>query len=319
MDGLISVIMPVYNAEKYLSVTIKSILNQTYHNLQLILVDDGSTDGSGDICDKYANKDKRVTVIHKENAGVSSARNRGIDVMEGEYLYFMDSDDELYPNAFQDFIYTFSKYNIDAIIFGWNVIDMTRRTKKRCVSPGMNGIADKKQIMDEIICHDEQGGGGYPWNKIWRVKDKKDIPKFRLDLFAYEDKLWVLEMLCCYSKVWLEEKNYYNYFLRNTSLSHKKYSSDTWRNVILAHYRICEIVQELDEDLFRHSKRIYQTAVSNALFYSVIHFDKKLTKELKGHNLIKLKWNQSDYVSYIKNKFIRLWKHFSTNRTEERF
>ncbi|MDE6252658.1 MAG: glycosyltransferase family 2 protein [Lachnospiraceae bacterium] len=316
MDGLISIIMPVYNAEKYLPNTIESLLNQTYHNLELILVDDGSTDKSGRICDEYANKDKRVTVIHKENSGVSSARNAGMNIMQGEYLYFIDSDDELHSDALQNFVYTFSQYDTDVIIFGWNVIDITKGTKKRSVSPGKSGIADKNHIMDEIICYDEQGGGGYPWNKIWRVRNKKDIPRFRLDLFAYEDKLWVLEMLCCYSKIWLEGKEYYNYFVRNTSLSHKKYTADTWRSVLLAHYRICEIVRDLDENLCRHSDLKYQTAVSNALFYGVIHSDKELIKELKGNTLIRLKWNQSDYVSYIKNKFIRIWKHFSTDMME---
>lgn len=90
---LISVIVPVYNVEKFLSRCLNSILAQTYNNLEVILVDDGSTDNSGKICDDYALKDKRIRVIHKQNGGVSSARNMALSVAKGEYIGFVDSDD----------------------------------------------------------------------------------------------------------------------------------------------------------------------------------------------------------------------------------
>lgn len=93
MCNLISIIIPVYNVEKYLCECIDSVANQTYKNLEIILVDDGSTDDSGKICDEYALKDARIKVIHKENGGLSSARNAGLNVFSGSYLMFVDSDD----------------------------------------------------------------------------------------------------------------------------------------------------------------------------------------------------------------------------------
>ena len=93
MEELISVIVPVYNVEKYLNRCVESIMNQTYKNLQIILIDDGSNDRSGKICDEYAEKDKRIEVIHKENAGVSAARNKGLDKAKGEWITFVDADD----------------------------------------------------------------------------------------------------------------------------------------------------------------------------------------------------------------------------------
>ena len=93
MNPKISVIVPVYNVEKYLCSCIDSILAQTFTDFELLLIDDGSRDKSGEICDEYANKDCRVKVFHKENGGVSSARNLGIDESKGEYLFFVDSDD----------------------------------------------------------------------------------------------------------------------------------------------------------------------------------------------------------------------------------
>ena len=95
MEKLVSIIVPVYNVENYLTECIESTLKQTYHNVEIILIDDGSTDRSGKICDTYANKDNRIKVFHKKNGGLSDARNMGIGKVTGEYIYFLDSDDIL--------------------------------------------------------------------------------------------------------------------------------------------------------------------------------------------------------------------------------
>lgn len=101
MDKKISVIVPIYNTEKYLKKCVDSILSQTYRNLEVVLVDDGSTDGSGKICDEYAENDARVRVIHKENGGLSSARNAGLDAATGDFIAFVDSDDRISPDIYE--------------------------------------------------------------------------------------------------------------------------------------------------------------------------------------------------------------------------
>ena len=93
MEPLLSIIVPIYNVEQYIDKCIQSILNQTYQNLEIILVDDGATDRSGSIADSYAAKDKRIKVFHKENGGISDARNYGLDHVTGDYILFVDSDD----------------------------------------------------------------------------------------------------------------------------------------------------------------------------------------------------------------------------------
>lgn len=118
----ISVIVPVYNSEQYLPKCIDSILAQTFSDFELILVNDGSKDGSGDICDEYAQKDKRVRVYHKENGGVSSARNLGLDNAKGEWVYFVDSDDWIDPDCFRTVSDYFEK-DIDIIRFGFRQIN----------------------------------------------------------------------------------------------------------------------------------------------------------------------------------------------------
>ena len=108
-EPLVSVIVPIYNSGKYLDKCIDSIVNQTYKNLEIILVDDGSTDNAPEICDEWAKKDERIKVIHQENGGVSKARNVGLDNVTGEYISFVDSDDYVVRN-YIDFLY----YNLHA-------------------------------------------------------------------------------------------------------------------------------------------------------------------------------------------------------------
>lgn len=113
--GLISVIVPVYKVEKYLPKCIESIINQTHKNIEIILVDDGSPDNCGKICDEYAQRDERIKVVHKENGGLSSARNAGLDIVTGKYISFIDSDDYIAEN-FIDYMYSvLKKENVDVV------------------------------------------------------------------------------------------------------------------------------------------------------------------------------------------------------------
>ena len=109
----ISIIVPVYQAEKYISKCIESIVNQTYKNLEIILVDDGSTDRSGEICDEYGKKDNRIVVVHNKNKGVSVARNCGLDIATGDYITFVDSDDYIDLQMYSEMMKVVEKYSCD--------------------------------------------------------------------------------------------------------------------------------------------------------------------------------------------------------------
>ena len=110
-NPFISIVVPIYNVEKYLKKCVESILNQTYKNFELILVDDGSPDRCGEICEDLKKKDLRIRVIHKENGGLSSARNAGIDVAKGEYIGFVDSDDYIEPFMYEKLVNAVVKDN----------------------------------------------------------------------------------------------------------------------------------------------------------------------------------------------------------------
>ncbi|MBP1553759.1 MAG: glycosyltransferase family 2 protein [Oscillospiraceae bacterium] len=125
---MISIIIPVYNAEKYIEKCVDSLVNQTYKNLEIILVNDGSTDNSGSLCDSFAAKDDRIKVIHKQNGGVSSARNAGLDAATGEYITFADSDDWLDTSAFDICAAEMKKNNLDLLVCGYNTVFPNRIT-----------------------------------------------------------------------------------------------------------------------------------------------------------------------------------------------
>ena len=123
MSGpLISVIVPVYNVEPYLTACVESVLRQTYSNLEVILLDDGSTDGSGRLCDGFAQKDARVRAVHQQNSGVSAARNAGLDMAKGDYLYFLDGDDWALETMVEETVSIMEAGGYDLCAWGMNIV-----------------------------------------------------------------------------------------------------------------------------------------------------------------------------------------------------
>lgn len=118
-DEKISIVIPIYNTEQYLDKCVDSVLNQTYKNLEVILVDDGSTDDSGKICDYYAAKDQRVVIIHQRNQGNNVARKNGVKIANGDYVGFVDSDDWIEPDMYQCMVDNIKKNNADIVSVGF--------------------------------------------------------------------------------------------------------------------------------------------------------------------------------------------------------
>lgn len=161
----ISVIVPIYNVEKYIKQSIESILNQTYNKLEIILVDDGSKDLSGSICDEYSKKDNRIKVIHKENGGLSSARNAGLDVATGKYVMFIDSDDYFENNSCEVLYNEIEKRNADYVI--GNYIHVTHDGIK-WDKPVFNDIDDNFKTSIEDYQKSFFVMNSVVWNKIFK-------------------------------------------------------------------------------------------------------------------------------------------------------
>ena len=225
---LLSIIIPVFNTKKeYLIQAIESVLNQTYKNIELILIDDGSTNDAPIICDEYSNKDSRVKVIHQKNAGVSFARNKGIDTSIGDYIFFMDNDDWIEPEAFELVIDYIEKTNTDVCFFDVNYI-MKDTTKSSDLGIRFNETYYNMQDNNSLIAFTWLG---LPFNFITKSACIKD--KCYYKSIVHEDNLFVYNLYPFVSSFSIIKKPLYNYRLTEESASHKPRLDFDVRNNIL--------------------------------------------------------------------------------------
>lgn len=151
---MISVIVPVYNTKEYLERCINSLLVQTYRDMEIILVDDGSTDGSGELCDRFADREQRIRVFHKENGGSSSARNLGIDNAKGDYIGFVDSDDYVDADMYEKLYAAIREYHVNAAQIGRDEIDPDGNVLPDiCIPPEKNECIAPEKFMEELLMH----------------------------------------------------------------------------------------------------------------------------------------------------------------------
>lgn len=194
--SFISIVTPVYNTAQYLPRCIESVLNQSFRDFELLLVDDGSTDGSGGICDRYENKDNRIRVFHKKNGGVSSARNLGIVNAFGEWLLFVDSDDELPPKALQTLVDCISD-DVDSVLGG--IVEVNENGDEWVLETTVEQVLSKKQTVVSLY-----GGYGSYYTYcgyicIWLLR-KSVISDHSLafdpSIAIKEDSLFLMQFVC---------------------------------------------------------------------------------------------------------------------------
>lgn len=206
----ISVIIPVYNPGRYFEKCINSILNQTYRNLEIILVDDGSTDGSEKACDDYAQKDNRIKVIHQKNSGVSKARNAGLHIATGDYYHFPDSDDYMEPDSYEYLLGLVEKTKCDVINFE-HFITYPDREITHSYPEEFYGACNQRQALGKLA-----GGVQFCWNKLFSKKlitasgDFAGI-KFREDIVRGEDTLFAASAIERTESVWFDQRPLYHY------------------------------------------------------------------------------------------------------------
>ena len=211
---LISVIVPVYNVEPYLRQCLDSVVNQTYKNIEIILVDDGSPDHCGEICDGYARKDSRIIVIHQENAGLSAARNAALDIARGEYFMFVDSDDWVEPIFCEKALEMVLENQVEMAIFGFYSI-FKNDTKPRKAKASR--MVDRIETYRHIILHNENSFGNAVWNKIFhrRLFQNLRFPVGKI----YEDIGIMYKLIHQTPQIYVSNALLYNYRRRNQSIS----------------------------------------------------------------------------------------------------
>ncbi|UMB60335.1 glycosyltransferase [Lutibacter sp. A80] len=216
MNKYLSVIVPVYNVEDYLHKCIDSIINQTFHHLEIILVNDGSTDTSAQICDNYAKKDTRIKVIHQSNAGVSVARNKGIEIAMGEYITFIDSDDFIEEDFIETLYTTSKKNNLDIVISNFHK-EQEEIINERKSNFSTTKVFDRLEIQEKIIPFFlKEDGLNSCCNKIYKADlIKNNAINFPIGITNGEDALFNLQ---CFNKATkVQFINYAGYYYREVT------------------------------------------------------------------------------------------------------
>lgn len=305
-NSLISIIIPVYKAESTIHRCVNSILSQTFNDFELILVDDGSPDNSGAICDECALKDSRVHVIHKSNGGASSARNAGLDIMKGEYVTFIDSDDYVLDR----YIEHLRSVDADLVIGGFK--DMPKPNGNIICCP--NAVYDKYSIGDFLSQEINSILFKSPCSKLFNVKIiQKSNLRFDINIHFGEDSVFMLQYLClCESLATVDFPDYmyyipsvnkyfisynsYKYIVRKKVYEYKKLQET--KNMVGGTYLATEL-HDLTSRLFINEFSHKFTFHDYKLFYNIF----SSTPEIEHMNPQKGGYLYRTVISSLQNKY----------------
>ncbi len=296
---LVSVLVPVYNVERYVTQCVDSIINQTYRELQIVLFDDGSTDHSLDICHHYASQDNRIEVYHQENQGVATTRNNLLGKIKGDFVLFVDSDDWIEPDAIESAVELAREHEADIVTFN-NVIN-----DRHCKKGDSNVIIwTQEECVHQFLRHISFNGS--LWNKLIRTSVLLN-ERFHDHISYGEDALFCWHILQHVKKVIITPNQYYHYRLNDASISNQKYD----KKKMSGH----QVWKQISEETCRLWPKYEHVAIANyaisdmwQLFYaaqsdySYDHNIKCFQKNLRNHLLLVLK---SDLIN-IKKKFFAL-------------
>lgn len=269
IDKYLSVVVPVYNVEAYLHQCIGSIKNQTFKDLEIILINDGSTDSSGKICDEYSNLDSRIRVLHQENAGVSAARNSGIALASGDYITFVDSDDWLDANMYEEMWKVSESSLVDLVMCDFKNI---KQNSTEIISSNIRkGFYNKQQIIKELYptLLVTENFGRIPIVSIWNSFFKRKLftdnnIRFDADLRYSEDYLFMADVVVHADSFFYLKGNYaYNYRQYEESRS-KKFQPVWWENLLYLNKELKKLLNNNKE--YDFSRQIKLQLLHSVLF-----------------------------------------------------
>ena len=299
----ISVIVPVYKTEGLLDRCVESIVGQTYKNLEIILVDDGSPDNCPAMCDEWAEKDSRIRVIHKENGGVSSARNAALDIATGDYIGFVDSDDWIEPEMYSSLIQKISESGKNIALCSYYAVEISgERYECRCVVD--KEVLDKDDYFRFIVLG---GDGGYIWNRLYDADILKEV-RFDEDIWYSEDLLFNFKTAQKSNGAAILDKIEYNYVQKRIKeqawvMNDHSFDSMTAFEIMLSY-------KDIPEDVYDCCLRGY-AAAAFTLLSGVLTNEKYFYKydDIRSAILNFKKWilTQKKYPLKYKVKTLALW------------
>lgn len=275
-DIVVSVIIPVYNAMETIERCVDSILGQTLDKIEVILVDDGSKDKSGNICDSYMKKDQRIQVVHIPNRGVSASRNIGLSIAQGEYIAFVDSDDYIERGMLEQMVWIAEKECVDIVICGYKYIQIDGNIQERKVDLPIEKKIGNEYIKQLLSKNEDQRFLWFTWNKLYKRKLLLDSKiKFNENLPLGEDSPFNMYAFLSADSLYYLDVSMYNYVQTKGSATQIKYKKD--------------LIVKLEE-LWREKRRICKE-------YGIDGYEKTLAQYTINHTLPMLLQNElaADY------------------------
>ncbi|MBP5208269.1 MAG: glycosyltransferase family 2 protein [Clostridia bacterium] len=292
---LVSVIMPVYNVAAYLSEALDSVVNQSYDNLEIIVIDDGSTDGSEKICDEYAEKDKRIRLIHQKNSGVSSTRNAALDAVTGDFVLFIDSDDAYDPDYVSTMLNAMTENDADMAICRFTIHTTTgvmKRTGTEELRPPIGkGLYNRVEAMQAFAANTIHA---YLWNKMYRKELWNDI-RFPIGML-YEDIDVMYRIINLCDRICVIDNPLYLYRKRPGSITEQK-TADSIKDWLTVCERMETFVEDNIPDIYTsdHLKIMKQ----DRLRRMIIYYDKFIPQKGEGSGEFR-KWMRKQIIELKK-------------------
>lgn len=276
MKELISIIVPVYNAEKYIKNTVESIINQTYNNIQIILVDDGSHDQSLKIIQDLAEQDRRIKVIHQQNRGVSAARNKGISIAKGEYITFVDADDFLEPQACEILYNNIKKYNSDISIASVQKINLSNRIISLKPTNKVYKYS-KEEFLKVFFKNDSNVDVASANAKLYSKNIYKEIT-YAENRSSNEDRYYLFESILKCKAIVFQDTTIYTYKMHENSLSTSEVNERLFDNIYFAKKMLNEVNDQIP--IF-YDIALYNFQITTMWVYRNFYRYKNIMKEYK--------------------------------------
>lgn len=290
---LISIIVPVYNVEQYLEKCVNSIINQTYKNLEIILVDDGATDSSGKLCDELAKIDNRIKVYHKENGGLSDARNYGVERATGDYIGFVDSDDYIDAEMYEKLYEAIKKENVDVAECNLKIIYPER--EELFTEQNYYNVCTKQEYLEEYLKIEKIFGSACVRLIKSDIAKKLKFPVGKL----YEDTYYAYDLIEKVDRCVIMNNPYYNYLMRENSITNTKFNPRI--------FDLIEIVEKFRKTTYENYPDLKEAAdcrkmyayfsVLNSILLEENYRDNEYYSEI-------LSYFKRNYISLLKNKYI---------------
>ena len=274
----ISLIIPIFNAREYLEKCLESAVSQDCENMEIICVDDGSTDGSGHILDDFARKYGKIVAIHQENGGESNARNRGLSAASGEYIGFMDCDDWIEPDMYSRLRDALETYDVDMAASGWS-----KEFPEQSIVAGnrgqvKHGVINQKELLKYVYYRDDYQGFAYMWNKLYKREalwgEDGNLLKFDEDLKLGGDIVYLAQILMNVKSAVYMEEPFYHYRQRSGSGSHSR-DVEAWLGCLTAYDRVIGIFQnncmKRYEKEYVETNRVYKDRIDR--FYRILKYE----------------------------------------------